>query len=257
MGQLWVWVCTCWGCCAEQGLGQKHQLLRGFSPWSEGSATQGSTWNSAHCHPLPHFLPMPRSLWLSPLLPQPPALSCLAPLFCFLQAMAVIVFLTLTVLGIVHNPLQLGDELDAVMHRFIQNVQSSWAGRWISWCRIYSKYRSRTGWPGKTFSLLPSSYGVSEPLLLGQEPWSFCWRTRKRSYNPESSCKQGSPRIQEEKEKKEKEVEEDEDSGGTCDLGKFLADCIQWPMLFLADTSKFVGDLVDEPVTVFQRFFQE
>lgn len=101
--------------------GVRVQLLRG-APWTGHGATQ-----------FPHTLSyQPSSLKLPPPLPPLPAPSCSAPLrpllFCVLQPMAVIVFLTVAVLGIVQTPLQVGDELDAAMHRLMQQraEQLSW-----------------------------------------------------------------------------------------------------------------------------------
>ena len=40
----------------------------------------------------------------------------------------------------------------------------------------------------------------------------------------------------------------------TCDLGKFLVDCIQTPVLYKTDTCKLVEDLVDELLSTCQDF---
>lgn len=97
--------------------GLRVQLLRG-APWTGHGATQ---------------FPRPLSYQPSSLeVPPPPAPSCPAPLrpllFCVLQPMAVIVFLTVAVLGIVQTPLQVGDKLDAATHRLMQQraEQLSW-----------------------------------------------------------------------------------------------------------------------------------
>ncbi|KAM6419788.1 LOW QUALITY PROTEIN: inositol 1,4,5-trisphosphate receptor-interacting protein-like 1 [Pluvialis apricaria] len=101
------------------------------------------------------------------------------------------------------------------------------------------------GEPDKWFWASPLGAGALVLLL-----W-LCWRTRKVSHKPESSCKQGRPGSQEEE---EEEVEEDNDSSDTCNLGKFLANCIQWSVPYMADTCKLVEGLVDKFLSACQSF---
>ncbi|XP_076193865.1 nucleolar complex protein 2 homolog [Aptenodytes patagonicus] len=91
-----------------------------------------------------------------------------------LRAMAVIVFLILAVLGIVQNPLQLGDELDVATH----------------------------------------SNGGSGPLFLGQEPWSCSCGSagvpEKGAVSQKVAASRAAPEVKRRRE--EEEVEEDDDS---------------------------------------------
>ncbi|KAM7127717.1 LOW QUALITY PROTEIN: inositol 1,4,5-trisphosphate receptor-interacting protein-like 1 [Ciconia maguari] len=167
--------------------------------------------------------------------------------------MVIIVFLTLAA-GIVQNPLQLGDELDAATYRFMQQHAEQLNWKMTQLLQDIEQTQEQNGVAGEVRLLAAfqqwwfwsSALGDGALVLL-----LLCWRTRKRSHKPESSCKQGIPGSQKEEEEVE---EEDNDSGDTCDLHKFLANCIHWPVPYMADTCKLVEDLIDELLSACQRF---
>ncbi|KAM6140947.1 LOW QUALITY PROTEIN: inositol 1,4,5-trisphosphate receptor-interacting protein-like 1 [Pterocles gutturalis] len=169
--------------------------------------------------------------------------------------MAVVVFLTISVLGIVQNPLQLVDELDR-MHSFIQHhvEQPSWKMTQLIEDIEQNQEKNEMAREALLLAVFQKLWFWTSALVAGaliMLLW-LCWRTRKRSSKPESSCKHGSPRSQE-KEEDEKEEEED-DYGVICDTGKFLVNGIQWPVQYMADRLKLVEDLVDELFSACKRF---
>ncbi|KAM9282761.1 LOW QUALITY PROTEIN: inositol 1,4,5-trisphosphate receptor-interacting protein-like 1 [Cariama cristata] len=171
--------------------------------------------------------------------------------------MAVIVFLTLAVLGIVQKPLQLDVELDVAINRLVaaRRAAELWdleqiqeQNRVTGEVLLLASFQQWWFWA--------SALGAGALVLL---LW-LCWRTREGSCKSESSCKNSSPRSQEEEEEEKEEeeeeevAEEDDGSGDTCDLGQFLSDHIQWPVPYMADTCKLVEDLVNELLSTCQRF---
>lgn len=128
--------------------------------------------------------------------------------------MAVIVFLTLAVLGIVQNPLQLGDELDVATHSFMQQRAEQLSWKMTQLLQDIEQTQEQNGVAKEVLFLASlqqwwfwaSALGTGALVLL---LW-LCWSTRKRSCKPKSSFKQDSPGSQGEEE--EEEVEEDHDS---------------------------------------------
>ncbi|KAM9388325.1 LOW QUALITY PROTEIN: uncharacterized protein LRP34_013535 [Phaethornis superciliosus] len=160
--------------------------------------------------------------------------------------MAVIVFLTLGVLGTVQNPLELDDVLGAAMHKLMQQAELlSW--KVMQLLQDVEQTQEQDKVARKVLQL--SAFHWASALGAGALVFLLwvCWRAKKRSCKPESRCKKGSH-----SQKEEGEEVEDHDSGDTCDLGKFLADHTQW--LYMTDIYKLVEDLVDELLSACQRF---
>ena len=235
------------------------QLLR-RAPWAGHGAAAGDGCLPA---PSPPLLPFPRSLWLLPLLPPLPTPSCpalLRPLlFPLLQAMAVIVFLTLAALGVVQNTLQPGEELHVATYRLVQHLAQQLSWKMTQLLQDIEQTQEQNGVARKVLLLATSqqwcfwasALGAGALLLL---LW-LCWRTRKRSHKPGGGCKQVSPGSQgeEEEEEVEEDGDDDDDSGDTGDLGRCVVDRIQWPVSYMADTCKLVEELVDELLSACQR----
>ncbi|KAM6122777.1 inositol 1,4,5-trisphosphate receptor-interacting protein-like 1 [Phoenicopterus ruber ruber] len=175
--------------------------------------------------------------------------------------MAVIVFLALAVLAIVQDPLQPGEELHAGMHRLVQHLVQQLSWNVTQLLQDTEQSQEKNGVAGKVLLLAPFQQWcfwafalAAGALLLLLLLW-LCRRTRKRSHQLESSCLQDSSRHQDKEEEEEEEEgeededdddDDDEDSDDTWDLGRCVADCIQWPVPYMADTCKLVEELVDE-----------
>ncbi|XP_054697313.1 inositol 1,4,5-trisphosphate receptor-interacting protein-like 1 [Grus americana] len=177
--------------------------------------------------------------------------------------MAVIVFLALVVLGFIQNPLQLSEELHAAMHGLIQNLIQQLSLKVTQLLQDIEQTQEQSGVARKVlflttsqqFCFWASAVGATALILV---LW-LCWRTRKRSHKPGSSCQHSSPGGQdEEEEEQEEEIQEydddgDDDSGDEYDLGRYAANSIQWPALYMADTCKLVEELVDDLLCACQR----
>lgn len=130
----------------------------------------------------------------APLVSTPPATSSFLPnpietplssVFC----RDVIVFLSLAVLDIVQKPMQLGDELDAAMHRLMEHCVEQLISRMIQLMQDMEQTQEQNNLAGEALLFDAFQQGGSRPL----EAEAFCWRTGKRSFQPESSFPAGQP----------------------------------------------------------------
>ncbi|XP_049685771.1 inositol 1,4,5-trisphosphate receptor-interacting protein-like 1 [Accipiter gentilis] len=179
--------------------------------------------------------------------------------------MAVTAFLIPALLGIVQNILRLGEVLHVATHKLMQQLAQQLSWKMSQLLRDMEQTLEQIGVVRKVLLLATfqqwcfwaSALGAGVVLLL----LCLCWRTRKRSREPGSTCKQGSPGgegEEEEEEEEEGEVEEDDDdddddAGDTGDLGRCVVDHSQWPAPYMADTCKLVEELVDELLSACRR----
>ncbi|XP_052672252.1 inositol 1,4,5-trisphosphate receptor-interacting protein-like 1 [Harpia harpyja] len=175
--------------------------------------------------------------------------------------MAVIFFLAPAVLGIVQNTLRVREDLHVATHRLVQHLAQQLSWKMAQPLQDMEQTQEQNGVVGKVLLLATfqqwcfwaSALGAGVLLLL----LCLCWRTRKRSPEPGSTCKRGSPGGEGEEDEEDDDDDDDDDydddSGDTGDLGTCVVDHTQWPVPYMADTCKLVEELVDELLSTCRR----
>ncbi|KAK2517399.1 hypothetical protein Q9233_013142 [Columba guinea] len=168
--------------------------------------------------------------------------------------MALVVFLILAVLDFVQNTLKMIDKL----HCVVQQLTHQLSHKMTQLLQDLVETLEQNGVArevllsvaSQQWCFWVSAFGAGALLLL---LW-LCWRTRKRSHKPESSCQQGSPERQDEDEEAEEDDDDDDDDyGGIGDLAGCVADHIWLPAPYMADKCRLVEDLVEELLSSCRR----